>query len=214
MKIACVSDIHGNISQEVFNALFNERPELIIIAGDITNFDGKQQAYAVLSTLSQICNKILAVPGNCDRKDVLDLLEETGISLHGRAIIGGEIAFFGAGGSPSTPFSTPFEISEEEIKSLLEKGYAQCANARVKVMVTHSPPYGILDRIFSGQHVGSKAIREFLEEKRDINYLICGHIHEASGVERFGNTLVINPGTFISGCYVLETKTGEVKRLP
>ncbi len=214
MKIACISDIHGNISRNIFSMLLNERPDLIVIAGDITNFGGKQHAYAVLSTLSQICNKILAVPGNCDREDVLELLEEIGISLHGRAVISGEIAFFGAGASPPTPFSTPFEISEEEIKSLLEKAYAQCANVRIKIMVTHSPPYGILDRIASGEHVGSKAIREFLEEKEDIGYLICGHIHEASGAERFGNTLVINPGTFISGCYILETETGEVRRIP
>ncbi|NLV21493.1 MAG: hypothetical protein GXY49_05855 [Syntrophomonadaceae bacterium] len=48
------------------------------------------------------------------------------------------------------------------------------------IIVAHEVPYGCLDEIYSGQRVGSTAIREFLRDKQPSKWL-CGHIHESFG---------------------------------
>ncbi|HIQ49663.1 MAG TPA: YfcE family phosphodiesterase [Nanoarchaeota archaeon] len=210
MKILCISDIHGDI--EKIENLKGINPDLILIAGDLTNFGGKQEANLVLNELFKISNNILAIPGNCDYYEVLELLEEKNISVHGKGVKIGEIGIFGVGGSNPTPFSTPFEISENQIYELLKKGYEEIKDCKIKILLSHAPPYGILDKISSGINVGSKAIREFLE-KNKIDYLICGHIHEACGDTKFNNTIAINPGIFSKGCYILDIKENKLERI-
>lgn len=62
------------------------------------------------------------------------------------------------------------------------------------VFVSHAPPYGILDIGFRlGQnHVGSRALREFIEENNVI-LTVCGHCHLFGGrAKALGSGLVIN----------------------
>jgi len=67
------------------------------------------------------------------------------------------------------------------------------------IYVTHTPPYNTaLDIIYSGKHVGSRAIRKFIDEARP-PLTLHGHIHESpsrSGkiFDKLGNTISINPG--------------------
>jgi hypothetical protein len=67
------------------------------------------------------------------------------------------------------------------------------------VFMSHAPPWGTpLDMMASGSHVGSRAIRDFIE-KRGPKLAFHGHIHEAfheSGLywHRLGDTLCFNPG--------------------
>jgi len=74
------------------------------------------------------------------------------------------------------------------------------------ILVSHSPPYQTpLDVIGSGVHVGSLAIRNFIEKWSDRGLLIAslhGHIHESpvrSGSihTRLGRAICINPGQYI-----------------
>ncbi|MEL6527750.1 MAG: hypothetical protein AAFQ07_18785, partial [Chloroflexota bacterium] len=45
----------------------------------------------------------------------------------------------------------------------------------------------------SNQHVGSKAVRAFIER---VQPLVCftGHMHECVTIDRIGDTQIINPG--------------------
>jgi len=67
------------------------------------------------------------------------------------------------------------------------------------VVVIHSPPSDTgLDVLFDGTHVGSRAVRRFIEKHRPI-LALHGHIHEApemsgSWIEHLGPTVCINPG--------------------
>jgi Icc-related predicted phosphoesterase len=67
------------------------------------------------------------------------------------------------------------------------------------IAVVHCPPYAThCDILFDGRHIGSKAIRRWLENLQPLLSL-HGHIHESprmSGefVDRIGATTVINPG--------------------
>lgn len=94
------------------------------------------------------------------------------------------------GGSNPTPFCTPFEIQEcdfeENVSHMLENVEAN----EVLVTLTHTPPFGVLDMV-GDTHVGCKALKVFLDRA---DLMICGHIHEARGIERSGKTIIVNPG--------------------
>jgi Icc-related predicted phosphoesterase len=71
------------------------------------------------------------------------------------------------------------------------------------VAVIHTPPLDTrADRLTSGGHVGSAAVRAFLEETQPA-LCISGHIHESEGEDRIGRTKVINPGMLAQGGYVV-----------
>jgi Icc-related predicted phosphoesterase len=51
-----------------------------------------------------------------------------------------------------------------------------------------------------GLHAGSVAVRRFIEERKPL-FSVSGHIHEAQGVDRIGDTVVINTGPALAGNY-------------
>ncbi len=58
----------------------------------------------------------------------------------------------------------------------------------------HSPPHGHCDHSGQGDHLGSRAILEAIEQKRP-KVAVCGHIHESWGAEStIGETRVFNLG--------------------
>jgi len=67
------------------------------------------------------------------------------------------------------------------------------------IFVCHAPPdNGNLDLLPGGLHVGSRAVRKFIEARQPLLSL-HGHIHESPAqtghcTERIGRTLCINPG--------------------
>jgi len=71
----------------------------------------------------------------------------------------------------------------------------------VDILVTHVPPYGIMDRVNSkitplswiGRNAGSKTILEYIKQKRP-GYVFCGHIHEGEGIVKWGETEIYNLG--------------------
>jgi len=50
-----------------------------------------------------------------------------------------------------------------------------------EVLITHTPPYGILDRVDSGEHVGCEDLRRALQRVKPKVH-VFGHIHEDRGV--------------------------------
>ena len=62
-------------------------------------------------------------------------------------------------------------------------------------LICHAPPLNTdLDRIRTGLHAGSRAVRDFIE-KHQPEYFFCGHIHEAEGaVIQMGATRAQNVG--------------------
>jgi Icc-related predicted phosphoesterase len=147
--------------------------------------------------------RVLAVPGNMDRSGVLEWLEERGLSLHGRGITIGDVGLLGLGGSPPTPFRTPFEVPAHEARRLLEASWRSVSGARVRVLVSHAPPHGTrIDRTRAHLHAGSPAVRAFLEG-HDVALCLCGHIHEAAGEDTVGDARCVNLGAFKNGSYAL-----------
>ncbi len=201
MRILAFSDIHEHTDyikgvSEISNA------SCIIVAGDLTHVGGKKQAKKVIDCIREYNSNVYAVAGNFDRKEVEDYLIEQGISLHGKSILFKGIAIFGVGGCNITPFRTPNEFDETEIESLIYSGYNKIIDSPLKLLITHAPPFDTkADVIYSGRHVGSKAIRKFIEKHKP-DVCVSGHIHEAKSEDWIGRTHIINPGMLKNGGYV------------
>jgi Icc-related predicted phosphoesterase len=69
------------------------------------------------------------------------------------------------------------------------------------VFVLHSPPHGTrCDMLGARAHVGSRAIRSFVD-RRQPPLVLSGHIHESPRVsssyrDTVGRTVAVNPGQF------------------
>ncbi len=210
MKIIAIGDIHMDVDniERISEA---GAADLIIINGDLTNFGDAREAGQILETVMAVNKNVLAQFGNLDQPDVNDYFENQGINLHNRArLIDNRLCLVGIGGSNKTPFGTPSEFTETELAAMADHAYEQArqlidqaeADGKSKVpliLVSHTPPFGTtVDRLQSGTHVGSSAIRAFIEEHQP-DLCICGHIHEAAGTDRIGRTPICNPGMLRQG---------------
>jgi len=186
MRILALADIHGRKIGKVSYDV-----DAVFIAGDFTNADDPEFAEEVLEAFDA---EIYAVPGNMDRKGVLDILEKRNVSIHLKTIELDGIKVVGLGGSNPTPFGTPFELSDAEIEKEIS---GLCGD----IAVFHPPPYGFFDWV-RGESVGSKAVRRWMEEKKP-KMLICAHIHEHMGVASYGETMIVKLGTAMKGSAAL-----------
>ncbi len=187
MKILVYSDIHSSEKAVDLLRADTDRysPDLLLVLGDITHFGPASFAEKFIDAIS---TRTLAIPGNCDPPDVLALLEERGISLHGKIENVGGFDLAGFGGSNITPFDTITEFGEDEIFESLDRVMVEGA-----VLATHVPPRGHVDGTAGGLHAGSTAVARIVEKYRP-RVSLSGHIHEARGLIEDRGTLFLNPG--------------------
>jgi len=220
MRIIIVSDIH-NDTENLLTFLDKVKEfefDVIVCPGDFTDvntpkgFTQEDIVKVILEELKTLKKPILAVPGNVDTMGVLKILEDEGVSIHGKGRVIGDFGFYGYGGA-KTPFNTNIEPSEEELKLGLENGWKDVKDCKFKIQVTHNPPKNTrIDIISSGIHVGSEVVRKFIEEKQPI-VAISAHIHEARGIDKINNTFLMNSGRFPEGYFGLIDirENGEVE---
>ena len=201
MRIIAFGDAHMELGN-AGNIPGIEAADCIIVTGDITNYGSREDAKKVLDQLLAINSNVLGLHGNLDQPEVGTYLEELGLSLHGRGRLLNGIGLVGLGGSNFTPFNTPSEFSEADLAGLLAKGYDQIAGTEHVILVSHTPPVQTrTDRIRSGAHVGSTAVRQLIEQKQPA-LCLTGHIHESKAVDRIGRTVILNPGMIKNGSYI------------
>ncbi len=186
-----VSKHEGKYNKSKYTALF--------MCGDIA--ESADFADSVIEELvepfqpldSQNNRKVFYIPGNMDHPLAVERFTKAGINIHGKVVnldIGDidepsihiHVPVAGFGYSSPTPFQTWGELSEAEIKAGLEKLDVD----KQTILLTHSPPKGILDRGF-----GSGAIRAFVDKRQPLLH-VFGHIHEVVGSERRDKTLFVN----------------------
>lgn len=168
--------------------------DVVVIPGDITHFGSVQNARELLLPLVKLQLPIFFVPGNCDPPSLADINLKSARCIHGSCETYDNVMFAGVGGCPISPFNTPFEMTEDEIMKVLNQSFKQCQPKPWLILVSHTPPKNTkLDATFSGGHVGSSSVRQYIEDKEP-SIVFCGHIHEARGIDRIGNTVIVNPG--------------------
>ncbi len=201
--VLLLADLHGNYGK--LEAFLSYDYDAVIIAGDITNFGPLEPVDSVLSGFEVPC---FAIPGNCDPREIIDVLERSdAISLHGSWIALSKITLAGLGGSNKTPFGTPFELTEEEIDRELTRIVNHMDKNVHNVLLSHAPPYEVLDAV-GEDHVGSQSIRKHMTR---FDLICCGHIHEARGIVEVDGVTVVNPGPASEGCGALISFGNEPK---
>jgi len=206
MDIVIVSDIHGDVENllSYLDRIKELKFDAVVCPGDFTDvntpkgFAQEDIAKLIISGFKSLKVPVLAVPGNVDPKNIIKFFEEGGISIHGRGKAIGEYGFYGYGGA-KTPFETNIEPTEDEIKLGLRSAYKDIEKTKYKIQVTHNPPHGTkIDMIQSGVHVGSNAVRSFIEDHQPI-LAVSAHIHEARGTDKLKGSFLINSGRFPEG---------------
>jgi Icc-related predicted phosphoesterase len=218
MKFLCITDLHDSraaLERILADAAAAGPVDLVLLGGDITQFGPPEDAERLVRQAQAAGAPVLAVAGNCDSPAIDRRLVELGISLHGRGLVRGDVGIHGLSAIP--PWQRNMhQFTEEELADALRAGYAQVAGAAHHVVLAHVPPHGgKLDRTHFFQHVGSKALRAFIEETHP-ELVVCGHIHEGRGIEHLGRTTVVNCGAAFGGYYALaevgEAVTVELRR--
>jgi Icc-related predicted phosphoesterase len=189
MRLVCISDTHS-----LHKKMKQKMPpgDVLVIAGDITNKGDLQDVVnfnAWLGTLSY--DKILLIAGNHDfcferrLSETLkyitnaEYLEDSGVTYKG-------INFYGTPYQPEF-FNWAFNLARGIPLQAVWKKIPQFTD----VLITHGPPYGILDRTEEGNYTGCEdLIKAVLELKPKIH--VFGHIHEAYGQKRNNDTLFVN----------------------
>ncbi|HZQ03162.1 MAG TPA: metallophosphoesterase family protein [Gaiellaceae bacterium] len=203
MRLAYVVDVHGR-----FDAVPRAVAELgvvdaLVVGGDITSGGTPDDAEHAIESWRSLAPLLLAVAGNMDSAAIDARLAELGVALDGRGVVVGDVGVFGVSAAPHSPLRTPYELAEEELAVRIERGYAEVDGARLKVFCPHAPPFGTTcDRLRSGEHVGSRAVRTFVEREQP-DVVLCGHIHEARGRDEIGGSVVVNPGPAAAAHYAL-----------
>lgn len=191
MKLLLFSDVHVNRHYCERIVAKSTEADVVVGAGDFGSF--RRGIVKTISWLKEISTPTVLVPGNAESLEELQSASVQWPSanvLHGSCVDLNDITFFGIGGGvPITPFgSWSYDFSEEEAEELL----MNCPMG--SVLVSHSPPYGMLDLSSHGRHLGSTAVLKTIEDKSP-KLVVCGHIHESGGkMFRFGDTMVINAG--------------------
>lgn len=197
-----LTDIHSNGSfdyQALIEIVEEEGVDLVVVAGDLTTWGSPALVKQVLKEVAKIGKPVFYVPGNMDKKGSENIEFSNVSPLHKRVRNFSGFFFLGVGGSNETPFRCPFTLSEEEIEQILKDGRKKIPVEAPIVLVSHSPPKGSeADKVSFGVHVGSRAVRNFVEDEEPVA-ILCGHLHESRSISRIKRTLCINPGPAAHG---------------
>lgn len=191
MKIICFADTHRCIE-----GLDLSKSDIVLCAGDFCNSGSMEDVIAFNRWFSHLpCRYKILVAGNhdvCFERDpalAISLLDKNITYLQDEGIEIGGVKFYG---SPwQLPFMNwAFNLPDEDLSRKFER-----IPNDVDVLITHSPPYGILDSVNGREHLGSKSLLERVYQVKP-RYHIFGHIHHGYGkhVDKARNITFINTG--------------------
>ncbi|MGA9117126.1 MAG: metallophosphoesterase [Bacteroidota bacterium] len=204
MRILALADIHGDFSAA--DGILEREPDfdVLVLAGDVTTRGRSGEVVPPVRRWCRLGKPLVAVAGNMDTPAVETDLAGEGVLINGVGRVIEGVGFTGVSASPLSPLRTPNEVAEDELERRAEAGRMSLPRVSFHVLVSHAPPYGVLDATCTGIRAGSRAIREFVL-RRDPALVLCGHIHEARGTGLLGKTLVANCGCAAEGYYCMVT---------
>lgn len=198
LKIVSISDTHG------YHRRIKNIPDadVLIHAGDITG----RGEIKVLNDFAMWMKELphahkLLIAGNHDltlerdnaqKQEILKLFQECGITyLQDSGIEIDNIHFWG---SPWQPLFHSWAFNLPRGEALAEKWALIPDNTNV--LITHGPPYQILDAaprgVFDIEHTGCEALLERVLELTHLRAHVFGHIHNSYGKYEEFNVKFIN----------------------
>jgi Icc-related predicted phosphoesterase len=188
MKIVFISDTHGQHAK-----LILPEGDMIIHAGDVSKRGGMAEIENFLAWFSALPFKykvftvgnhdFLAenapsifkalIPDNCI------YLENNGVTIEGIHIWG----------SPITPWFYDWAFNRQRGADIAK--YWAKIPLDTDIIITHGPPYKILDKTTRGDLTGCVDLKEKINQVKPCVH-VFGHIHEAYGIEKIEETTFIN----------------------
>ncbi|MGO1648313.1 MAG: metallophosphatase domain-containing protein [Sphingobacterium sp.] len=189
MRAVCISDTHGrHLSLKVPSG------DLLIHAGDMTRRGTLREVQEFLEWFSnqRFKHKIL-IAGNHDfffehakGEQIANLipsnvtyLNDSGIQIHG-------LNFWG---SPVTPWFHDWAFNRKRGEEI--KKHWDLIPLNTDVLITHGPPFGVLDQTVYGLKVGCEELQAKIENIKP-RFHFFGHIHESYGQYSAQGTQFIN----------------------
>ena len=196
MKILAAGDFHGDktTAKQLAEQAEKEKVDLVILNGDLVE---EGQAEGIIGIFKEKGQKVLIIPGNHELPATTQFLADLYgfTNIHAYSLQSGDVGIFGCGGA-NLGLS---QLRENEIFCALKTGFERIKKLPKKIMVTHVHPSESMIEKFSKTAgiipmSGSSGLKKAIDQfKPDI--LICGHVHEAEGIEeKIGNTTVLNVG--------------------
>lgn len=166
--------------------------DAIIVGGDLAKGGSQDFVGEFLNAVASTGRKSFFVPGNADSPRTK--VPAGVVQLHGKASTVGKYRIGGLGGSNRTPFHTVFELADEDVKSILS------GLGRLDILVSHCPPLNTKCDMAGGAHIGSAPVRDYIVKERPF-LVLSGHAHDSRGIDKVGDTTVVNPGPLMQGNY-------------
>lgn len=190
MKLLAFSDLHRDLAQAAKLVEMSAEADVVIGAGDFASIH--EGLGETIGALAAIETPTILVPGNNETEDALREAASgwsAATVLHGSGTTVDGTEFYGLGaGIPVTPWEWSFDLDDDAADERL----AACPENAI--LVLHSPPQGHCDANGGGDHFGSPALLQAIEQKQP-RLAVCGHIHESWGCQsQIGKTPVRNLG--------------------
>lgn len=179
MRVLALSDTHGN--HKKFRSLPDA--DIFLHAGDFTRYGSGAEEFAVWFHRLPYRVKLLTL-GNHEGKDAVQKYSpDQWQALFGPLLLLDRGARVKIGGRDLVILGLPYATKLPQVPS------------GVDIVLSHEPPYRILDSTFGGGHAGSEAIAELVREA-DPPVHAFGHVHARGGeAERREHVTHINAAT-------------------
>jgi predicted phosphodiesterase len=186
IKVCCISDTHGYLPQELPEA------DMLLHAGDLTHHNDMQDQAAFMNTKfypwwkEQKARLKYFIAGNHDfvfeefpallNKDVFEdyLQDDYASALVDMRLPRVDFDAPTVWGTPRTPTYGRWAFMGSEM--FLEHKFFVIPD-NTDIILSHGPPHGILDKNLAGEHCGSKALMNRVNEIKP-KLVVFGHIHE------------------------------------
>ena len=199
-KFGLISDIHSQTEKmkQILKLFEKNSIDFIVIAGDIydspifrgyfTESSGYKQMLNVLKILSDQKLPVFVIPGNHENKfvykkamkkfqekNIIDMVEYRSIDLNWIQVISLPGYQFENFVVPNGYFSDKSFVMQTSV----------FVKNKISLLVSHGPPKinGIITPAIthSGRDVGDANITK-MAKRSGIKFIVCGHVHEASGI--------------------------------
>lgn len=189
MRLVGLSDTHGRHDE-----LEIPDGDVLLFAGDMCRAGTLEEVYRFGSFLRRLphTHKVVVAgdfdrPFQTDKEHAVkalgagvDYLQDSGVRIGGLNIYG----------SPWVPRFQDRAFNFQRGQNLQQK-WKKIPNV-TDILVTHTPPHGIMDQTFDGRAVGCEELAKSVERLSGLRFHFFGHIHEAWGEFQIANHRFFN----------------------